>query len=84
MYNFSENFKIFLALIHTLATAMVIGDEHFDQLHSDMTDSTSTLHSARDFCWNSRKGIYEKLLIMCICSNQKYAVIKAHGIIFSP
>lgn len=49
MYKFSENFKIFLALFHTLATAGVIADEHFDQLHADITDSTSPLHPARDF-----------------------------------
>lgn len=49
MYNLRENFKILLALFHTLATAMVIADVHFDQLHEDITDSTSPLHPARDF-----------------------------------
>lgn len=84
MYKFSENFKIFLALFHTLATAGVIADEHFDQLHADITDSTSPLHPARDFPWDCRRGTHEKLLIMHICSHQKYAVIKACGVIFSP
>ena len=49
MYKFSENFKIFLALFHTLATAVVITDEHFDQLHADITDSTSPLHPPGTF-----------------------------------
>ena len=84
MYNLRENFKILLALFHTLATAMVIADVHFDQLHEDITDSTSPLHPARDFPWNYRRGTHEKLLIMHICSNQKYAVIKVRGVIFSP
>ena len=84
MYKFSENFKIFLALFHTLATAVVITDEHFDQLHADITDSTSPLHPARDFPWNYRRGTHEKLLIVRLCSNQKYAVIKVRGVIFSP
>lgn len=49
MYKFSENFKIFLSIFHTLATAGAIADEHFDQLHADITDNTSALHPARNF-----------------------------------